>query len=137
MEAFVYTPGGHETIDSFNMRLAKYAVDNNVTGVVSTLVDSTLVLSLALDADVPSMILLRPFVAIITEHSIPTLEKELSSVLEQIKAQDSDDSMSLPVELRCMTAAHPATKQRGYALFLVAVGDVIEDDAIQGAPNGG
>jgi len=78
MEAFAYTPGGHETIDSFNMRLAKYALDNNVTGVVSSLLGSTLVLSLALEQDIPSAILLRPFVALVTKDGVPMLEQALS-----------------------------------------------------------
>jgi hypothetical protein len=136
MEAFTYTPGGNENIDSFNMRLAKYSLDNNVVGVVSTLIGSTLILSLTLEQDLPAVILLRPFVAIVTEDSLPALETALSQVLGQIKAQDSDDVMSVPVEVRGITAPHAPTRQSGYALFLIAVGEVLIEEDDKGTPNG-
>jgi len=43
----------------------------------------------------------------------------------------------MPVELRCLTAEHAPTNQSGYALFIIAVGEVelLEDDTPV-APNG-
>lgn len=126
MDLFTYTPGGHETIDAFNMRLAKYAADQNVTGVQASVIGGTLVLSLALDDDIPSPILLRPFVALVAQAGLPTLETALSAVLDAIKAEDKpdEDITSIPIECKVYDAPHAPTGMLGYAVFLIGVGEL-------------
>lgn len=132
MDVFCYTPGGAEALDNFNQRLAKYAVDNNIVGVVSSVISSTLVLSLATDKDVPGMLALRPFVVPLQPDNIPSLEHSLDGILSLMKAEDkpNDGVMSLPVELRVLEAKDSASGQIGYALFLVAIGD-LEPEALE------
>ncbi len=129
MDIFTFTPGGIESIDAFNARLAAYAANNNVTGVRSSLMGSTLVMSMALDQDLPAPILLRPFVGIVPPSSIATLETALSTVLDAIKAEDrpEDDVTSVPVECRCFTAPHEPSNQAGYAVFLIMVGELTDE----------
>ena len=129
MDIFTYTPGGVESIDAFNQRLAAYAASNNVTGVVTSLLDTTLVLSLAVADDLPSPILLRPFVAVIDPTGLNTLETALTNLLTDIKAEDDTDEgvMSVPVECKVYSAPHGGF-QAGYAVFLIAIGELEEGD---------
>lgn len=129
MDIFTYTPGGVESIDAFNQRLAAYAASNNVTGVVTSLLDTTLVLSLAVADDLPSPILLRPFVAVIDPTGLNTLETALTNLLTDIKAEDDADEgvMSVPVECKVYSAPHGGF-QAGYAVFLIAIGELEEGD---------
>lgn len=129
MDIFTFTPGGIESIDAFNARLAAYAANNNVTGVrTSVICGNTLVLSVALDQDVPSQLLLRPFVGILGPN-MSGLETGLTSVLDAIKAQDDTEKevMSVPVECRCFDAQHEPTQQAAYAVFLIAVGEIDDE----------
>lgn len=130
MDLFTYTPGGHETIDAFNLRLAKYAADQNVTGVQASIIANTLVLSLATDEDIPSPILLRPFVTLVGQAGLATLETALSAVLDAIKAEDKpdDDITSIPIECKVYDALDVPTGMQGYAVFLIGVGELEHDD---------
>lgn len=130
MDLFAYTPGGAEHIDAFNARLAAYAASNDVTGVVASTLNATLLLSLAVAEDVPAQLLLRPFVAIIGVGSERGLETSLSTLLDKMKAEDrpDDEVMSVPVECKAYPA-HVDGVQAGYAVFLVAVGELeVSDD---------
>lgn len=127
MEIFTFTPGGIETIDAFNMRLAKFASEQNVVGVKSSTIGGTLVLSLALDQDLPpAPVLLRPFVGVVGNAGLEALETALTAVLDAMKAQDKpeDDITSVPVECVCLDAPHAPTSQQGYAIFLISVGEL-------------
>jgi len=125
MDIFTYTPGGIESIDAFNERLAAYAASNNVTGVVASVLDTTLVLSLAVADDLPALLLLRPFIAVIDPKGLNTLETALTDLLTAIKAEDSADDgvMSVPVECKVYSAPHGGF-QAGYAVFLIAIGEL-------------
>src|SRR4051812_11082247 len=103
MDIFAFTPGGAETLDAFNARLAAYAASNDVAGVRASTLGKTLILSMTLIEDIPAMLLLRPFVAAIPASGVAALETSLTSVLDAIKAEDqpSGEVMSVPVEVRC------------------------------------
>jgi hypothetical protein len=132
MDIFTYTPGGAEHIDAFNARLAAYAASNNVTGVVVSTINETLVMSVAVVEDIPAALLLRPFVAVLAPGSERSLETALSSLLDKMKAEDQPDNevapaMSVPVE--CKVYAAPVDEvQVGYAVFLVAIGELEDDE---------
>ncbi len=129
MDIFTFTPGGIESIDAFNGRLAAYAANNNVTGARTSILGNTLVLSLTLDQDIPAPLLLRPFVGLIGADGLPGLETALTNVLDAIKAEDNPEKevMSVPVECRCFAAVHEPTQQVGYAVFLIAVGEIDDE----------
>ncbi len=129
MDLFTYDPAGVESLDAFNGRLAAYAATNDVTGVVSTTLGDTLLLSLTVADDIPAPILLRPFVVTVAEGSGKRLETDLSVILDKIKAEHTDDNMSVPVEVRALNAPIPGV-QAGYVLFLVAVAEL--DDEPEG-----
>ncbi len=131
MELFTFTPGGHETIDGFNQRLATFAAGQQVTGARTSVIGGTLVLSLTLADDLPAENLLRPFVSLIGKTGLLTLETALTAILDQIKAEDKpaqndddEDVMSVPLECRCFDAPHEPTGQQGYAVFLIGVGQL-------------
>ncbi len=130
MDVFAFTPGGVETLDAFNERLGKYALANNVIGAVSSTIGSTLVLSLTLDSDIPGIAAVRPFVAIIPTEGLAGLERGLDSLLTAMKAQDNpkDGVMSVPIEVRALDAKHEPTKQQGYAVFLIQVAELGDDE---------
>lgn len=132
MDLFTYTPGGVESIDAFNQRLAAYAASNNVIGVVTSQLGTTLLLSLALADDLPQVPpppLLRPFVAVIDPTGLNTLETSLTDLLTAIKAEDDEDKgvMSVPVECKAYSAPHGGF-QAGYAVFLIVIGALEEGD---------
>ena len=133
MEIFAFSPDGAETIDAFNGRLAAFAAANNVTGVVSSTLDSALVLSLTLEDDLFSPVLIRPFVSVLPLGIEARLELELSQMLDVIRAEDGtktsegDDITSQPIEVKVLNAASVPHKQRGYAVFLITVGELEMD----------
>lgn len=125
MDIFTYDPAGIETLNAFNARLGAYAADNDVTGVVSSTLGSTLLLSVTVMDDIPAPLLLRPFVVAVAPDSGKRLETDLSAILAAIKAEDKGDVMSVPVECRAIPAP-VAGQQDGYVLFLIAVGELEE-----------
>ncbi len=125
MDAFTFTPHGVETLEAFNLRLKKYCVDHDVVGVVSSLLGSTLVLSLTLATDgIFAPFILQPIVMMIPTEYEPALETALTQAINDTKKLDNPegDVMSVPIEVRAITAPSPG--HLGYALMLVAVGEM-------------
>ena len=128
MDAFVFTHGGAESLEAFNLRVAKYAEEYDVVGVVSNVIGASLVLSLTLASDgIPSPIVVKPMVMLIAPEHEPTLENALTAVINSVKGLDdpAKETMSLPLELRVHSAPGPG--RLGFALLLVAIGEIEED----------
>lgn len=130
MEIFCFSPDGVETLDAFNGRLAAFAAANDITGIVASVLDSALVLSVTVAEDIPAPFLLRPYVVQLLQGVEPQLELALTSVLNGIRAEDGtkgpDDSeiMSMPVEVQALTAIAVVHRQLGFAVFKIVIGDV-------------
>ncbi len=130
MELFCFSPDGAETLDAFNARLAAFATANDVTGIVASVLDSALVLSLTVADDIPAPLLLRPYVVQLLQGVEPQLELALTGVLNGIRADDGtktptgDVITSLPVEVQTLTAISAVYKQLGFAVFKIVVGDL-------------
>ena len=130
MELFCFSPEGAETIDAFNGRLAAFAAANDVTGIVASVLDSALVLSLTVAEDIPAPLLLRPYVVQLLQGVEPQLELALTGVLNGIRADDGtktpagDVITSLPVEVQALTAPSAVHRQLGFAVFKIVVGDL-------------
>ncbi len=127
-EVFTYTPGGAETLDQFNTRVAQFCRDNEVVDVVPSTGGETLMLSLTEPDDLPYEVptLLQPFVLRAGVRDMPTLEVSLAALRPQLAK-----SLGLPVDelsiLRTSLLSIPSSVQDSYIILIITVG-MLEDD---------
>jgi hypothetical protein len=127
-EQFTHTPGGAETIDQFNARVAQFCRDNQVVNVVPSVSGRTLLLTLAEQDDVPfpMPIVYQPHTVIAREPDMATLEKSIEVIKEKLQeaVKQSFELEELPLVTMVQLHPMPSEPSSCYILMLVAIGYV-------------
>lgn len=131
MEVFCFRAGGTEDINAFNSRLADFASKNDITGIVSSVIGTTLVLSLAMAVDgILSHLVVRPVVIEIGAGDEAGLETTLTDIINAAKAEDNPDGevTSVPLEIKMLPAPFIAGDEQrkvlGYAVLQIVIGEM-------------
>ncbi len=128
-EVFTFTPGGVETIDAFNARLAPFCGEGDIVDVFPSCGGSTLVLSLTEPEDIPFPMpfAYQPYVMLAHEADMLTLEKTLGEVSKKLiknVAAANDVGEDEIIITRTQLISLPAEPKASYILMLVVIGTI-------------
>ncbi len=131
MEIFSWLPGGPESLEDFNNRVAEFCEmdGSDVVDIISGLAGPAIVLSLAQADDLafaPPMVML-PLVIPLAKDDLPRLEDKLGNLIEAIRQQDTPERMRVPIAVRTHVSDYTGT---GYAVILVGIGELEPEEEV-------